>query len=464
MRTAGALLAVTACTWFVLAGLLSPPHPGRRVPAPAGAVAGLAAGMLTSAVVLRRERVTRRAPELVARVLRLPGAKVAFLALGAVNEELLWRRLVLGGILPAGAVAALAVSTLGFALAHRARPALHLGTGATFGGLYLATGVLAAPVAAHWAYNTLLLAGLRRDPALPEPGGGGRSGDCPPSLARLEEVTKRFGPTVALEGVSFGVGPGEVVSVLGPNGAGKSTAISIILGLRRPDAGSVRLFGTDPHAVTARRLLGAAPQESAFPATLRVREVVELVRAHYAEPLPAKELYDRFQLARLEARQLGGLSTGERRRVGVALAFAGNPRLVVLDEPTAGLDRAARLAVWEAVRIHVREGGALLLTTHQLEEADALADRLVLLEQGRVVADGPVAHLKAAAGLTVVRFRAPPGAHIEGAEREGPYARILTRDAGAEVERLVRRGVRLVELEVRPVTLEEALSVRSRGV
>jgi ABC-2 type transport system ATP-binding protein len=115
------------------------------------------------------------------------------------------------------------------------------------------------------------------------------------------------------------------------------------------------------------------------------------------------------------------------------------------------------------VRVHVREGGALLLTTHQLEEADALADRLVLLEHGRVVADGLVAHLKAAAGLTVVRFRAPPDTDVEGAEREGPYVRILTPDGGVEVERLVRRGVSLVDLEVRPLTLEEALSARSRG-
>ncbi len=451
------------CTWVVLLLVLSPPHPDRRVPVPAAVAAGLAAGVLASAAVLRRDHVAGRAAELAGRAFRLPKARLAILGLAAVNEELLWRRLVLGGILPSGALAALAVSTLGFALAHRARPALHLGTGATFGGLYLATGALAAPVAAHWAYNALLLAGLRRDPPLPAPAGSGDSGDRPPSLARLQEVTKRFGPSVALDRVSFGIGPGEVVAVLGPNGAGKSTAISILLGLRHPDAGSARLFEADPRTASARRLVGAAPQETAFPATLRVREVVDLVRAHYAQPLPAQRLYDRFELGRLVTRQLGGLSVGERRRVGVALAFAGNPRLVVLDEPTAGLDRAARLVLWEAVRVHVQEGGALLLTTHQLEEADALADRLVLLEHGRVVADGLVAHLKAAAGLTVVRFRAPPGTDVEGAEREGPYVRILTRDGGVEVERLVRRGVSLVDLEVRPLTLEEALSARSRG-
>ena len=137
MRTAWALLALMTCTWVVLLLVLSPPHPDRRVPVPAAVAVGLAAGVLASAAVLRRDHVAGRAAELAGRAFRLPKARLAILGLAAVNEELLWRRLVLGGILPSGALAALAVSTLGFALAHRARPALHLGTGATFGGLYL---------------------------------------------------------------------------------------------------------------------------------------------------------------------------------------------------------------------------------------------------------------------------------------------------------------------------------------
>jgi ABC-2 type transport system ATP-binding protein len=175
--------------------------------------------------------------------------------------------------------------------------------------------------------------------------------------------------------------------------------------------------------------------------------------------VPAQELFDRFELGALSGRQVGGLSVGQRRRLGVALAFAGRPRLVVLDEPTAGLDREARLAVWEAARAHALAGGSLLLTTHHLDEADALAERVVVLDRGRVVADGPVAHLKAAAGLTVVRFRTPPEG-IEGSVLDGGFVRILTADGGAEVERLVRSGVPLAELEVRPVTLEEALAAR----
>jgi ABC-2 type transport system ATP-binding protein len=280
--------------------------------------------------------------------------------------------------------------------------------------------------------------------------------------AELDRVTKRFGRVAALDRVSFVVGEGEVVALLGPNGAGKTTAIATLLGLRRPDEGAARLFGADPRRPSTRRSVGATPQETTFPATLRVREVIELVRAHFAHPVPSAALYERFELGRLVNRQFGGLSGGERRRVGVALAFAGGPRLVVLDEPTAGLDRQARLAVWQAVRAHTRSGGALLLTTHQLEEADALAGRVVLIEGGTIAADGSVAEVKEAAGLTVVRFRAGTDLAVEGAERDGDFMRIFTRDGGAEVERLIRAGVPLPELEVRPLTLDEALAARGR--
>jgi ABC-2 type transport system ATP-binding protein len=202
------------------------------------------------------------------------------------------------------------------------------------------------------------------------------------------------------------------------------------------------------------------PQDSAFPPTLLVREVVELVRAHFPRPLGAAEIYERFGIARIAGRQFGGLSGGERRRVGVALAFAGAPRLIVLDEPTTGLDPEARNAVRDAVRAHERAGGAALLTTHQLEEAEALAGRVVLIEEGTVVADGSLSEVKASAGMTVVRMRSVPGAEIEGAHPDGDFVRLLVADGGAAVRRLVLDGVPLVDLEVRPLTLEEALAAR----
>jgi ABC-2 type transport system ATP-binding protein len=216
-------------------------------------------------------------------------------------------------------------------------------------------------------------------------------------VAELASVTKAFGNVRAVDGVSFAVRAGEVLALLGANGAGKTTAISLLLGLRRPDEGAARIFGADPRDPGSRRRLGATPQESVFPATLRVRELVELVRAHYQAPEAVESLLERFRLRGLAARQVGGLSGGERRRLGVALAFAGRARLVILDEPTAGLDSDARHAVWAAVRDHASGGGSMLLTTHHLGEAAALASRFVLLEAGRVAADGTLDEALAAA-------------------------------------------------------------------
>jgi ABC-2 type transport system ATP-binding protein len=279
-------------------------------------------------------------------------------------------------------------------------------------------------------------------------------------VAALDGVTKRFGSVAAIDDVTLEVSRGDVLALLGPNGAGKSTAIAVLLGLRVPDIGRAQLFGLDPRRPAARRFVGVTPQETAFPPTLRVSEIVELVRSHYPQPLASGVLYERFELSALTRRQLGGLSGGERRRVAVALAFAGNPKLVVLDEPTTGLDQSARLAVWDAIRAHADRGGTILLTTHYLEEADALAQRVVLLESGKIAADGNVAQIKKEAGLTRISFRAPHGVGIDGAERDGEFLRIDAHAGGPVVERLVQSGVPLVELEVRRLTLEEALAAR----
>jgi len=276
-------------------------------------------------------------------------------------------------------------------------------------------------------------------------------------IAALEYATKRFGSTVAVSDATFGVGEGEVVALLGPNGAGKTTSLALLLGLRRPDEGRATVFGADPRRAETRRHIGATPQEMAFPHALRVTEIVDLVRAHYAHPLARDDVLDRFGLAEFARRQVGGLSGGERRRVAVALAFAGGAPLVVLDEPTASLDTDARRSVWEAIRAHGAAGGSVLLTTHHLDEAEALASRVVVIDRGRIVADAGVPEIKAAAGLTRVRFRAPPDMHLEGARCDGDHVRLLVADAGTAVEQLVRDGVPLHDLEVRPATLEEAL-------
>lgn len=193
-------------------------------------------------------------------------------------------------------------------------------------------------------------------------------------------LTKSFGSIRALDGFDLVVERGERVVMLGPNGAGKSTAISILLGLRRPDGGTALVLGGKPGELAVRRRVGCAPQQAAFPDTLRVREIVDFVRAHYPGALPSRELLASFRLTHLASRQVGGLSSGERRRLGCALAFAGDPELVVLDEPSSGLDVETRLALWRTLKAHE---GTILMTTHSFEEADALATRIVVVNCGR---------------------------------------------------------------------------------
>jgi ABC-2 type transport system ATP-binding protein len=215
-------------------------------------------------------------------------------------------------------------------------------------------------------------------------------------------VTKRFGPVVALDHVDLELQAGEILALLGPNGAGKTTGLSILLGLRRADSGRAELFGEDPRRPEARAPIGVTPQEAGFPPTLRVGEIVDLVRAHFSSPAPTSELLERFGLAAIGHRQAGGLSGGEQRRLAVALAFAPRPRAVFLDEPTAGLDVEARRAVWRELETYVARNGTVLLTTHYLQEAEALASRVVLLARGRVVAvgsPGQLAERAQAAGL-----------------------------------------------------------------
>jgi ABC-2 type transport system ATP-binding protein len=231
------------------------------------------------------------------------------------------------------------------------------------------------------------------------------------AVAELRGVHKRYREVEALRGVDLDIQPGELVALLGPNGAGKTTAVSVLLGQRRPDAGSARLFGRDPTLPATRRLVGATPQVAGFPDNLTVREVVDLVRVHYPDPAPTPELLGRFGLAELAGRRAGGLSGGQTRRLAVALAFAGRPRMVVLDEPTTGLDVEARRGLWEILRAFVADGGAVLLTTHYLEEAQALASRVAVIADGTIIAHGTVDDITVQAGLSRghLRVPSPPG-------------------------------------------------------
>jgi ABC-2 type transport system ATP-binding protein len=283
------------------------------------------------------------------------------------------------------------------------------------------------------------------------------------TVAEVDGVSKRFGDVVALDRLSLAVEAGSTVALLGANGAGKTTLISLLLGLRTPDGGRVRVLGGDPRAPAVRRALGTALQDVGVPATLRVEELVRFVAAHFANAAPIGELLARFGLDRVATRQAGGLSGGQRRRLALALAFAGRPPLVILDEPTASLDPDGRAAVWAASDDLRHAGGTVVVATHDLHEAEAAADRVVVVDAGRVVADGSPRALAARAGTTRIAYvgdRAPPG--FPDARRERGRVVLDVADAGVAVTRLVREGVELRELEVRALSLEEAIA-RLRG-
>jgi ABC-2 type transport system ATP-binding protein len=280
------------------------------------------------------------------------------------------------------------------------------------------------------------------------------------ALAELRQVRKAFGQIDAVAGVDLHIEAGEVLAVLGPNGAGKSTVVRLLLGLRRPDSGTARLFERDPREPAARRRCGATPQETGLPETLRVREILEFARAHFPAPLALDELLSRFSLTELAARQAGGLSGGERRRVAVALAFAGDPELVFLDEPSSGLDVAARHGLWDVIRSFAARGRSILLTTHDLREAEGLATRVIVLDRGRVVASGSPAVLARQLGGVVVRLRRQRLPSLHNAEAtviDGDRLAITTRDEASLLRELVALHADLAGIEIARPGLEHLL-------
>ncbi|MFC4021037.1 ABC transporter ATP-binding protein [Micromonospora sp. GCM10011542] len=285
-------------------------------------------------------------------------------------------------------------------------------------------------------------------------------------LARADQASRRYGDVLALDRVDLDVRDGELVGLLGPNGAGKSTLLNLLVGLRRPSSGRVELFGGDPRDPASRRQVGVTPQETGLPGTLRVGEVVDFVSAHYPDPAPRGELLDRFGLGDLARRQTGGLSGGQRRRLAVALAFVGRPRLVLLDEPTTGLDVAARRTLWDAIRAFHDDGGTVLLSSHYLEELEALARRVVVIGRGRVLADDTVDAVRGIVGVRRVSLVADQLPELPGVvrtERIDGRLHLLTTDADQLVRALVNAGTAFADLEVRPTSLEEAFLAITTG-
>src|SRR5690554_899153 len=282
-------------------------------------------------------------------------------------------------------------------------------------------------------------------------------------LASLEGACKRYGRVIALEGVDLELRAGQVLALLGANGAGKTTAISLLLGLLEPDAGQACLFGQAPRALQARQGIGVMLQSGAIADTLRVDELLDLVRSYYPDPRSVADCVALAGLDGLLGRRYGALSGGQQRRVQFALAVCGRPRLLFLDEPTTGLDIEARQGLWRGLRALVAEGASVLLTTHYLEEAEALADRVVVLAGGRVVARGSLDEVRARVDQRRIRCATTVDAaevarwpRVRAAHRDGDRLEVVADAAEDVVRRLLAADPALSGLDVSRAGLAEA--------
>ncbi|WP_194238363.1 ABC transporter ATP-binding protein [Streptomyces spongiae] len=289
----------------------------------------------------------------------------------------------------------------------------------------------------------------------------------------FDQVTKRYGDVRAVDGLTLALHPGETVALLGPNGAGKSTALDLLLGLRPADSGTVRVFGTSPREAIVGGRVGAMLQSGGLMDEVTVGELVRLACALHPRPFPVRDVLARAGIAQIADRKVNKLSGGQSQRVRFALATAGDSDLIVLDEPTTGMDVSARQAFWATMREQAEQGRTVLFATHYLEEADAIADRVLVLHRGRLLADGTAAEIKAKAGARRIAFDVE-GAVDEDRLRELPFlttitisrngsaeapgraVRIQSTDADATVHALYGLGLYPRNLEVAGLGLEQA--------
>ncbi|MCW2967067.1 MAG: transporter ATP-binding protein [Solirubrobacteraceae bacterium] len=289
-----------------------------------------------------------------------------------------------------------------------------------------------------------------------------------PASIEIEGLVKSFrtpqGTVHAVRGVDLGIDAGETVALLGPNGAGKSTTIDMALGLLVPDSGQVTLFGRSPSEAVAAGMIGAMLQTGSVIRDLTVRELVSMMGSLYPDPLGVDEVLELTGLSDIAGQRTHKLSGGQTQRVRAAVALVGNPKLLVLDEPTVAMDVEARRAFWTTMREVATRGVTILFATHYLEEADAYADRAVLMASGRVVADGPTTEIKALVGSRTISATLPgadldalaalPG--VTGAERRGEAVVLACSDSDQAIRALLAAAPGARDIEIRGAGLEEA--------
>ncbi len=284
---------------------------------------------------------------------------------------------------------------------------------------------------------------------------------------RLTGLAKSFGAVRAVRDVSLSIAPGETVALLGPNGAGKSTTIEMVLGLTRPDSGSVSLFGLSPSQAIAAGAVGGMLQTGKLTQQLTVAELISMTAALYPHPLEVADVLRLSGTSEFADRRSTKLSGGQTQRVRFAIAMVGDPDLLLLDEPTVALDVEGRRAFWDAVRAIAARGKTVVFATHYLEEADAYADRIVLMSRGEIVADGPATEIKAKVGGRTIRATLPgadaadlarlaalPG--VTGADRHGDAVIVSAAEPEAALRALLNEFPAARDVEVKGARLEEA--------
>ena len=285
------------------------------------------------------------------------------------------------------------------------------------------------------------------------------------SLARLEGAHKNFGKIAALDGLDLEIRRGELLALVGPNGAGKSTAISLLLGLQRPDRGSAVLFGEEPQSIDARRRIGVMMQEISLSPVMRPREFITQTASYYPSPYETPAVIKRLGIEKIADRPYGKLSGGQKRQAQFGMAICGRPELLFLDEPTVGLDVQSRGALWQVVRDLIHEGCSIILTTHYLEEAEALADRVAVIDHGKLVAAGTVEEIRAhvsrknivcRTSLSIDTMRAWPG--VQQVTEKAGRRQIVTQDAETVLRLLLNADSGVSDIEVRAAGLGDALA------
>jgi ABC-2 type transport system ATP-binding protein len=285
------------------------------------------------------------------------------------------------------------------------------------------------------------------------------------SAIELRDVTRRYGMVTAVDQLSLEIAAGQTVALLGPNGAGKTTTVEMVLGLIKPDAGEVRVLEEQPHVAIAQGRVGAMLQDAGVPPGAKVGELIGLMSTLYPHSVPPEEVLRLTHLTDVVGQQVQRLSGGQRQRVRLAMALAGNPDLLVLDEPTAALDVESRRAFWDRTRSFVSEGRTLLFATHRLEEADTVADRVVVINSGRLIIDGTPDQVKARAiSRATVRFDADGLSRevldglpaVEAVESDRGRVTLRTADPDRTVRALLQAAPQAQNLEITRAGMEEA--------